>query len=451
MMFRYHQWIAKIILFITLSFSSAILAQEVCSALVQAAFEQVNASCDATGRNEVCYGNLLINAEPHAAVETFTFEQVGDVESVTALGTLQLSTMSLTDETWGVALMRIQANLPDTVPGQNVTMLLFGEVNIENNVESVVEVPMTATGNVNVRLRPTSNANNVMASLSSGQEVIATGRLSDNSWVRIKVEGDTRGAGWVSSQFLNGEIDSLIVIEPEAPQFGPMQAFSVQTGIRDRMCDDVPDSGVLVQTPEGVRQIQINANGVEILLGSTAYLQTGDGYLYITLVEGQARVTAVGVTQAVPAGTYTRVPLDENGVANGAPEFPQPYDYESLLALPVSIALPQQVTVADALTTDEIEAAVADAETAASSDVLVDGVYNQNWSNGIFNTAQIIVLDGGAAISWQVLGGNPTPTIMTRIAPGVYQASFVTLTVTSPTSYTITSTEGVSASGVLAG
>ena len=40
--------------------------------------------------------------------------------------------MNASTGAWGVALMRIQANLPDTLPGQNVTMLIFGDVQIQN-------------------------------------------------------------------------------------------------------------------------------------------------------------------------------------------------------------------------------------------------------------------------------------------------------------------------------
>src|SRR5690606_24390666 len=34
--------------------------------------------------------------------------------------------------TWGVSLLKAQANLPDTLPGQNVTFLLYGGAALDN-------------------------------------------------------------------------------------------------------------------------------------------------------------------------------------------------------------------------------------------------------------------------------------------------------------------------------
>ncbi|MFN8374478.1 MAG: hypothetical protein U0694_16570 [Anaerolineae bacterium] len=87
------------------------------------------------GRNEACYGNLLLSATPREDAAAFSFEQAGDRVPVADIQSLQLSAMSLTDET-GVALMALQAKLvPDTLPGQNVTVLLFGDVQVTNTVD----------------------------------------------------------------------------------------------------------------------------------------------------------------------------------------------------------------------------------------------------------------------------------------------------------------------------
>ena len=115
------------------------LAQdEPCDVLVQEALTRTEAVCSETGRNQVCYGHLAIEAEAQPDVENFIFSQSGDIVDIQDLSSMQLSSMGLDEiETWGVALMRIQANIPDTLPGQNVTMLLFGNVNFEPNTDSV--------------------------------------------------------------------------------------------------------------------------------------------------------------------------------------------------------------------------------------------------------------------------------------------------------------------------
>ena len=116
----------------------ALLAQhDDCAALVQTALESVADLCEETGRNQVCYGNIQLDATVVDDAPDFSFASPGDLADVALIESLQLSMLRSPDE-WGIALMKIQANLPDTVPGQNVTMLLFGDVVIENQADEMV-------------------------------------------------------------------------------------------------------------------------------------------------------------------------------------------------------------------------------------------------------------------------------------------------------------------------
>src|SRR5690606_28062021 len=99
-----------------------------------------------------------------------------------------------------------------------------------------------------------------------------------------------------------------------------------------------PESGILLQTPDGAGRIRFRINEVNIELGSTVYLQTQNNHiLYIALLEGQALVESQGVAQYVPAGTYVEVGLDENNIAIGTPSFPRAYDADPISKLPVSL------------------------------------------------------------------------------------------------------------------
>lgn len=122
-------------LLMTLMTISSVAQDDSCSLLVREALERTTEVCSETGRNEACYGNISIEAEAQPDTENFTFEQSGDIVSIADLSRMTLAEMQ-GDDTWGVALLRIQANLPDTLPGQNVTMLLFGDVSLDTNVES---------------------------------------------------------------------------------------------------------------------------------------------------------------------------------------------------------------------------------------------------------------------------------------------------------------------------
>jgi hypothetical protein len=123
------------------------LAQNLsCPDIVQTALQAVEQDCQPTERNQACVGNLRLEATAQTGIEDFHFEQTGDIVGVTDLESLRLFPMDEEDSTWGVVLMRLQANLPDTLPGQNVMFLLFGDVELTNNVSADSEdyTPMQA-------------------------------------------------------------------------------------------------------------------------------------------------------------------------------------------------------------------------------------------------------------------------------------------------------------------
>lgn len=108
-------------------------AQDDCAPVVEELLATVGDVCSATERNQACYGNVSIEAE--LADADLTFETAGDIVDLADLETLTLEPFDADNEEWGVALLQVQANLPETLPGQNVTILLFGDVQLENQNE----------------------------------------------------------------------------------------------------------------------------------------------------------------------------------------------------------------------------------------------------------------------------------------------------------------------------
>jgi hypothetical protein len=134
------------ILILLLGLAPFALAQDDCPALVKQAYDTIEAACQDTGRNQACYGNVLMQATPHEGVSNFSFSKAGDLANVADVQTLQLSSMSLTNNEWGIGLMKVQANIPDTLPGQSVVFVLFGDVQIGNEGDtSVVNQPRIRT------------------------------------------------------------------------------------------------------------------------------------------------------------------------------------------------------------------------------------------------------------------------------------------------------------------
>jgi hypothetical protein len=248
-------WMALIILMA----AAPVLAQDDdCPAIVQTALSETEDVCSSTARNQVCYGNIQLEAIARESAPALSFSQPGDIIDAIDVQSLHLSPLSETGKTWGIAMMKLQANLPNTLPGQNVTFVLFGDVEVTNGVE-----------------------------------------------------GD----------------DST-----------PLQAFYFKTGLNDAPCDAAPDSGLLLQTPEGAGKVNFNVNEVEITLGSTAYLQAQpEGDMAVSVLEGEVTISAFGATVTIPAGSRATVPIDDQMRASGPPEDAEPYDPSELAALPIGL------------------------------------------------------------------------------------------------------------------
>ncbi|NWF68243.1 MAG: pre-peptidase C-terminal domain-containing protein [Chloroflexi bacterium] len=345
---------------------SPLLAQNDCPDIVEQALAAVEDGCADTGNNQVCYGNVQLEATARPGVSEFTFDRTGDLANLVDLQSLVLSGMDEAAGTWGVALMRVRANIPDTLPGQNVTFLLFGDVVVENaTAEQAILLPVQRLdADVNVRSRPEPEARQI-AALVRGQTLYADGRLADNSWLRVQNPVDNEGnliasVGWVSTPFvsLEGDINSLPVLDPSDTTiisgYGPMQAFYFRSGVGDSPCAEAPDSGILVQTPEGIEQVNLRVNGMDVQLGSTAYFQADPGdEMILSTIEGSASVQAQGETQIVAAGTRVTVDLDDEGRVDSPPSEPEPYDLDALGALPVDV-LPRAIEIAAPLDESQI-------------------------------------------------------------------------------------------------
>jgi len=268
-----NQWLTGMIaVVILLILAGTALAQEsACPVIVQTALSEASDACGELGRNQVCYGNVQLEGEPKSGIEDFTLSEPGDIVDAAAVQTLRLSALDEAADTWGIAMMSLQANLPASLPGQNVTFLLFGDVEIE------------------------------------------------------------------------GLDESEATAEPDAE--APLQAFYFKSGLNDAPCPEAPDSGVLIQTPDGAQKVDFRINEVDISLGSTIYTQAQpSGEMTLSVLEGEAEVTALGTTVIVPQGFRTRIPLDDTGSASGAPVEPEPFDPNDLSALPVGI-LPIPISV----------------------------------------------------------------------------------------------------------
>lgn len=258
-----------VVAFLLVVASYTVLGQdEYCSDVIEVAVEIVNESCrESLSRNQICYGHTDVTVMLQDDVSDAVFDAPGDILAVQDVAQLTLERMNVAEEIWGIALMQVQANLPDTIPGQGVNVVIFGDVEIQS----------------------------------------------------------------------------------ESPT---LESFVFKSGIGEIDCEELPDSGLMVQTTGGAANVSIEVNSVTIDLASTVFLNAiPEGDFTIAMLEGSATVTAEGESQAILAGQKVRVLMDADMNPTGAPSEPEPISGDliylpiTLLTEPIEFVLPRTVVV----------------------------------------------------------------------------------------------------------
>lgn len=245
-----------------------------CSQLVERAFIDMGMNCVGLDRNSACYGFNRVEAVFTEAMETEFFSSPGDHVALTTLERINTAALTVSESRWGIAVMNVQANVPNTLPGQAVTFILLGEVEVENAVtpeEALLPVAPIAVNTIkqsNVRSAPSTNAN-VMGIAPQGTPLEADGISPDNAWLRVLFEN---APAWIqlSDLDIGGDLSSLPVIDQESRS--PMQAFYLRTDFGASECAEAPPSVLFMQGPDEVA-VDITANGADIRITSTIILR----------------------------------------------------------------------------------------------------------------------------------------------------------------------------------
>lgn len=292
-----------------------IAAQANCEALLTDALLAVEENCGTTGRNEACYGYDQVEASFLTTIEDSIFAQPTDKAPVAEIETIRTAPLSVDNGTWGVAIMNLQANLPNTLPGQNVTFVLMGDVEVENAVDPEtafdpndgMEVTIASSAGANIRSGPGFNFN-VLGGAGDGETVLADGLSDDGEWLRIAYR---ERPAWISLSVIEdaSAVADLPTLTSDLQT--PMQAIYLRTGIGQPECGEAPDDLLLVQGPDNI-EIELTVNGANITLGSSGALRVieidGEPFLEIIVFDGQ--FTTGG--QTIQAGQRSVVCLGDS-------------------------------------------------------------------------------------------------------------------------------------------
>lgn len=276
-----------------------------CPALVELALSQLGDNCADLGRNSACYGFNRVESTFNQTVSQGFFTKPADRAELVSMKTIQSAPLDLQLQQWGIAVLNVQANVPDTLPGQAVTFLLMGDTQVENAVDasqaakSITVITQKATD-----LRSGAEPNStVLTTLPAGVVMQADALSSDGTSIRVSTDSAT---GWIDVASVNPtpQLAELAATNENAPS--PMQAFYFRTGPGQTTCNQTP-SVLAVQSPEGIK-VDLTANGANIRLGSLITLQVlPDGKtMKLTTLQGDALLNPDTPDEVhVPAGFTT--------------------------------------------------------------------------------------------------------------------------------------------------
>jgi LysM repeat protein len=267
-----------------------------CPAVVEMALSELADNCGSLGRNTACYGNVQVDSTFYNVVEEGYFSHPSDTASLVDLQSIATAPLDLETRNWGMAVLNAQADVPGTLPGQGVTILLMGDASIENRVLpdeamlAVDPVEIIAKAEAVIRGEPGRDGS-VLNIVMNDTNVTADAVNPGREWVRILYDGVV---AWVARGEILASaavIDRLPVVTPESK--GPMQAFYFSTGIGPVQCQDAPD----VVTIKGKEDlvVNLNVNGADIRIGSTIIFKTlPNNLVAITVIDGHMEIVATG-------------------------------------------------------------------------------------------------------------------------------------------------------------
>lgn len=335
------KWFAilSILIFLSSQHHLVINAQDdhSCVDYVAEALATADQYCEHLERHQACYGNVNVEVEPRDSNHLIDFESPGDIVGITTLQSLHLSELDIEHNQWGVVKMQLQADIPTAQP-EGVTLILFGNVSIDNAVQTTttIEVQIANEAGSEIFADPWL-LSIVIGSLDVDENAAAIGRTEDHQWIKITLTDGSMG--WVKTSELepNDDLENLEVIDHQAEQQTPMQAFYFES-VDSPSCTEIPTSGMLIQTPEGVAEVNFLINEVSIQLGSTAFIQAApNSNMQVTLLEGHAQIKADNTAYDIIPGVSVSIPLDADLSPTGPPNNPVPYNAETINELPLKM------------------------------------------------------------------------------------------------------------------
>jgi hypothetical protein len=396
--------------------------------------EEAKNVCAEVQRGEMCLGSGPVKLQ---GVDSEEIELlVGNSVDSNTIQQFELDTAD------SIIVVAAQASFPDIPFEQNVQLIFFGMVTVENQTAAAVFGPPrtlitvnTAGDLANIRSLP-SRSGQVVASAPDNAQLTATGISEDSSWLRVQLPEDPTAAGWIFLDLVNATTDlnllEVATVEdpvPQYPAFNPMQSFTIQTS------SEVGCAGVLIEVPQNSGLVTLEVNDKQLdLIDAAIYLHADSDELAIYGLHGTTFAT-IAENRSVLGTGMTFTITNEDSITE-----PVGYDEASL----------QTVPIAGLSAIDTIPAA-ASAETIAN---LIGTPLSGIWYQPPYSSPQTTddcgylaeaeeryyemqASEDGTSLSWYNARFGLSFTMM-RTAPGQYDSDGYVWQALSPTAMTLT-------------
>ena len=255
-------------------------------------------NCAGLERDSLCYSHRQVEA----SFVDVAFEQEFDhpAQQATTVGLSSLRTGALNVERahWGVALLKLGANLPLTYEGPGVFLMLAGEAEVINEIDPA-SVMQTAEPLRTAALAETTRFKNPgiipepAAAVAADELLLVDAHDASGEWLRVVNDG---AVSWIERK----DVARLKAMET-LPVIGigasfPFQALSLTTGTSYPPCDQAAPM-IAIQTPEDM-SLSFTINGVDMHIGSlVTFQQVHRNALSMTVHRGEVTTIFGGIVR----------------------------------------------------------------------------------------------------------------------------------------------------------
>ncbi len=275
---------------------SADAQKAVCEEIVAQALLDLSEHCADLERNSLCYGHSQVDASFAGDSNAADFDAPGARASLAQMTRLRTSGLDLERGHWGVAIMNLQANLPQSRPGAGVIMMLAGDATLDHEVDlaqidEIREPLSTVALEPTMRFAQAAAISEELGQLQKDEIALIDARTRGGEWLRLV---NASAVSWVQRDHLAPlqGMESLPVVDV-ADTFA-MKALSFSSAREITDCD-AAEPVLAIQTPE-TSSVNLTLNGVDIHVQSlVSFQQVHRNALSMTVHRGAA-TTAFGNT-----------------------------------------------------------------------------------------------------------------------------------------------------------